>query len=134
MSFDIYVFDMADVPRGEDEIGELLEDGIDDDGPLTERLAALIAELEGAFPGLDDDPDNSPWSSWPLTQASNHGRAVGFNVRWSMAEPMLADMTARCQRLGLTVFDPQTGTLADPPPDAPANAERERRGLFKRRK
>ncbi len=50
-----------------------------------------------------------------------------------MAEPMLADVTARCQRLGLTVFDPQTGTLTNPPAGASPNAGQERRRLFKRR-
>ena len=79
VSFDLYVFD-GDVPEDEATIGEWLEDDSRRGTPLTPRLATLVAELEQRYPALDDDPDNSPWASWPLAQAMVDGRCCGFNI------------------------------------------------------
>ena len=66
MSFDLYVLDL-EAGAGVDAVQELLDD---ESGTLTARLASLVSELEQRFPGLDDDPDASPWASWPLEQPS----------------------------------------------------------------
>jgi len=95
MSFDLYVFD-GDVPDDEDLIAEWLEDDSRWEAPLTPRLAAFVADLERKYPGLDQEADNSPWASWPLAQAMVDGRCCGFNIVWSAAGQLSAEMRALC--------------------------------------
>lgn len=111
VSFDLYVFDMHDVPHGDEAIGTLLEDDTAWNAPLTPTLAEFVAELEAEFPGLDDDPDNSPWASWPLTQSMVHGNCCAFNIVWSSAEAMSAEITSSATARGLKVYDPQSGSV-----------------------
>jgi hypothetical protein len=36
--------------------------------PPGPEMARFLGELERRWPSLEDDPDSSPWSSWPLWQ------------------------------------------------------------------
>jgi hypothetical protein len=114
VSFDLYVFDMADVPDDEEELGELMEDDSRWGTPPTPRLAAFIADLEARYPGLDDDPDGSPWSSWPLGDTMLDGQCAGFNIGWSYADAMSREFRTRCGAAGLTLYDPQEGIVIRP--------------------
>lgn len=114
MSFDLYVFDMDAVPDDEEELGELLEDDTGWGAPPTPRLVAFIAELSSSFPGLDDDPDGSPWASWPLDQTMLDGRCVGFNIVWSQAEAMSRAFRTRCEAASLSLYDPQESLVIRP--------------------
>ena len=130
VSFDLYVFD-GDVPDDEETITEWMEDDSRWGAALTPRLAELVALLERRYPGLDDDPDNSPWASWPLTQAMVDGRCCGFNVAWSHAERISTEMRTLCNQHGLTLYDPQESVVLRPngsPPRAPAKRRWWQRG------
>lgn len=132
MSFDLYVFDVDDLPDDEAAIGELLEDDAGWDEPLTARLAAFVAELAREYPDLETDPDQSPSASWPLEGNSvAYGSCCGFNIVWSAAEAMSGDMRSRAHRHGLTMYDPQTSEVIWPYQPA---EPRGRRGLFRRRR
>ncbi len=113
VSFDLYVFD-GDVPDDEQTIGEWMEDDSRWGTALTPRLAEFVADLERRYPGLDDEPDNSPWASWPLAQAMVDGRCCGFNITWSHAERMSAEMRTLSGQHGLTLYDPQESLLLRP--------------------
>lgn len=116
MSFDLYVFDADAAPADDIEVMFLL----DDETPgmeLTPPLVALIDELKASFPGLDEDPDGSPWSSWPLEgNACAGGHGCAFNIAWAEAESMLGVMTEACSRRGLWLFDPCAGRVTPPGP------------------
>jgi hypothetical protein len=111
MSFDLYVFDRDDLPDDEEAIGQLLEDDKRWGRPLTPRLAALVAELERRYPGLDDEPDASPWASWPLTDSMADGTGVGLNIVWSQSERMSTEVRLLAEQHGLTVYDPQASAV-----------------------
>ncbi len=132
VSFDLYVFDLDHTPSDIDKIHELIEDGSRWGDPLSPKLLAFVTELESAYPGLDDDPDGSPWSSWPLDGNSMvDGQCCGFNIGWSHAEVMLPALTDACVRHQLTLYDPQTGGLVEP---TPASGPAEKRGWWRRLK
>lgn len=114
MSFDLYVFDMDLVPDDEEELCEMLEDDSRWGGRPTPRLAAFIAELNSSFPGLDIDPDGSPWATWPLEQTMVEGHCVGFDIVWSHAESMIREFTARCDASNLILYDPQMSEVIRP--------------------
>ncbi len=108
VSFDLYVIERED-DLTLDELYELLEADEGKDlrqaGPGP-RTAALLQELEHRWPGPDEDPDASPWSSWPLWQPE--GQDVGgFNIAFSWADEVLPVMVEGCRRHGLVLFDPQ---------------------------
>ena len=88
MSFDLYVFDLGDIPDDEEAIGDLLEDDSRWGAPFTDRLGQFVAEMERRYPELDDRPNDSPWASWPLTDSMVEGRCCGLNMVWSAAEQM----------------------------------------------
>jgi hypothetical protein len=114
VSFDLYVFD-CDVPDDGGAIGELLEDDSRWDAPLSARLAAFVAELEARYPGLDDDPDHSPWASWPLSRSAMlDGRCVGVSIGWSYADRMSSEVRSLCADRGLTLYDPQAERVTRP--------------------
>jgi hypothetical protein len=114
MSFDLYVFDLGDVPDDEEAIGDLLEDDSRWGAPFTDRLAQFVAEMQRRYPGLDDHPNDSPWASWPLTDSMVEGRCCGLNIVWSAAERMSSEVAAACHRHGLTLYDPQAGVVHRP--------------------
>ena len=113
MSFDLYVFD-CDVPDDEEVIGTWLEDDARWDAPLTPRLAEFVAHLEARFPGLADEPDASPWASWPLTQSMVDGQCCGFNIVWSQADQLSDEMRTLCRERSLTLYDPQESLVLRP--------------------
>ena len=133
MSFDLYVFD-RDLPDDPVAVGELLEDDHNDGGPLSPALAELLDELERRYPDLDDDPDASPWSSWPLQDEVANGTGVALTIRWSRAEQMSAELRALANERGLFIYDPQAGVVIRP--TGPAEHEtgaNVRRRLWRRR-
>lgn len=114
MSFDLYVFDRDDLPEDEEAIGDLLEDDSRWGGALTPRLAGLIAELERRYPRLDDNPDDSPWASWPLADSIADGTGVALNIVWSRAEQMSHELRLLAKERRLTVYDPQASAVIRP--------------------
>lgn len=107
------------------QVHELMDDESSWDEPLTPALSAFVAELEATYPGLDEDPDNSPWSSWPLdSNAMVAGRCVGLNIGWSHAETMHVAIARACRHHGLTLFDPQDDTFDRPNSDRPSSHAR----------
>jgi hypothetical protein len=131
VSFDLYVFDLDEPPIDPQVINDLLEDESGWGHELTSRLAAFVADLESSYPGLDADPDGSPWSTWPLAGNSMaSGRVCAFNIRWSAAETMSGEIRERAQRHGLVLYDPQTGDIVRPA----SSSDGQRRGLFRRKR
>ena len=127
MTFDLYVFDRADLPDDEMTLVELLEDDTRWNKPLTPGLAGLVAELELKYPGLDAAPDTSPWASWPLSDSVLDGTGLALNIVWSQAGRMSAELRAMCRRLGLIVYDPQESAVIRPTSmSAPSPAKRKR--------
>ena len=115
MSFDLHVFDLPGLPGDEDSVNLLLEDDSKWGAPLSAVLAVFVAELELRYPSLVDDPDGSPWASWPLTSSSMvDGHALSLNIVWSQAERVSAEIYAACQRHSLTIYDPQAGAVIRP--------------------
>ena len=123
MSFDLYVSD-CDVPDVGEKISEMMEDDSRWNAELSPRLAAFVADLEQRYPGLDDEPDDSPWASWPLAAGGSmlDAHCCGFNIVWSRAEQMSAEMRTLSAAHGLTLYDPQDDIVirpndsASPPP------------------
>jgi hypothetical protein len=114
VSFDLFVFEPDAFPSDPDAMMALLEDEERFGRPLTPRLAAFAADLTAAHPGLDDDPDASPWASWPLDDSIGDGTALFVNIRWSEAERMRVEVERLCSRHGLLLFDPQTDEVVRP--------------------
>jgi hypothetical protein len=136
VSFDLYVFPV-DGPRTVADVHQLMDEEEqrllreEDEGdalppPPGPEMERFLAELEANWPGLDDDPDSSPWSSWPLLQPIGGGTAL--NIQWSRADEMRAAVIAVAQKCNVVVFDPQTNEFVLPEP-----GQKARRGLFKRR-
>ena len=113
MSYDLYLFDM-ELPDDPTRVAELLDDESTWDQPLTTRLAAAVAELEQRFPWDEDDPDGSPWASWPLIQSVAGGRGCAFNIVWSEAERMGGVMLDVARLHDLTIYDPQSDAVVRP--------------------
>lgn len=114
MSFDLYIFDRDDLPDDEELIGELMEDNSRWGAPLTPRLTGLVAHLERHYPGLDDDPDGSPWASWPLADSMVDGTGIGLNIVWSRSDQMGPEIRRIALERMLTVYDPQAGSVFRP--------------------
>jgi hypothetical protein len=121
VSYDLVVFDYpdADLLALSHELEGLVEDQSGWGQPLTPTLSAFLGEVVAAYPRLDQDPDNSPWSIMPTENSSMAGgRAIGFALRWgSHAEAMHAVITEGCRRHNLILYDPQAGTLGRPDPE-----------------
>jgi hypothetical protein len=75
---------------------------------------------------MEDDPDDSPWASWPLTQAMLDGRCCGFNVTWSHADRMSAEMRALAAQRGVTIYDPQESLVLRPVTSPPSTGAKRR--------
>jgi hypothetical protein len=95
MTFDLYAFP-APEPKTAAEAHQLLDAGDADEhlrfdtdsgqwlprpGP---QMVTFIDELQRRWPSLNDDPDGSPWSIWPLWQPTAGG-GTGLNIGWSFA-------------------------------------------------
>jgi|SRR6185437_6834205 len=87
------------------------------DGALSSspRVAAFMAALAERYPDLDSIPeeavDDSPWSSG-FEYSDSHSI---FNIRWSRAESMLAEISALATEHSLVLYDPQEGRVHNPP-------------------
>ena len=115
MSFDLYVFDDPDVPDPGAKLLSLIEDESRWGAPLSPTLREFVGELEAAHPGLDENPDESPWASWPLDGDSlTDGRGCAFNIAWSHSDRMLEEFVERCRRYHLTLYDPQANVVLRP--------------------
>jgi hypothetical protein len=114
MSFDLYVFDIDDIPDDEEALGELIEDENRWDVPPTGRLRAFIDDLEKHYPSLDDDPEGSPWASWPLGDTVVDGHGACFNIVWSHADRMSQAIRSACREAGLILYDPQDSQIIRP--------------------
>lgn len=119
MSVDLYIFD-GDVPDDENLIAEWLEDDSRWEAPLAPRLAAFVSDLERKYPRIDQDPDNSPWASWPIAQAMVDGRCCGFNIVWSAAEQMSAAPAGALAGVACSA----SPTLNNRPPSTSSNPPR----------
>jgi hypothetical protein len=126
MSFDLYVFDRADLPEDEEAIGEVIGDETRWGSVLTPNLTDFVAELQRRYPGLDADPDGSPWASWPLADSIADGTGLALNIVWSQADRVRAELLALCQDRGLVVYDPQASAIIRPQAPEPADAKSRR--------
>lgn len=122
MSFDLYVLDLDGSPDAAAVHALIDEEG----GELSAPLAALVVELEQRFPDLEDDPEGSPWASWPLQQPVAGGRGNAFNLTWGSADSLTEALVEAAARHRLTIFDPQTDLLV-PPSDARVSGAGRRR-------
>ena len=50
-------------------------------------MARFLDELERQWPSLEEDPDGSPWSNYPLWFPVMGG-GTAFSIRWSRADEM----------------------------------------------
>jgi hypothetical protein len=121
MTFDLGVWhaDRALDDATADEVYLAICEGAElpNDGSLSAspRVAAFMAALGARYPDLDSLPDgavdDSPWSSgFEYTAAHSI-----FNIRWSRAEAMLAEMRALAAEHELVVYDPQESRVYNPP-------------------
>jgi hypothetical protein len=113
MSFDLYVFDMAPVPKDFEAMAEILEALDDEETLLTKRLAAFVAELEARYPPAENGSAGSPWAG-PLKQSSSEGTCCTFNIVWSAAPAMIVEMVDAAKARGLTTYDPQADKVTEP--------------------
>lgn len=121
MTFDLYAFPPSG-PRTVPEVHQLMEAeeqrlASGTDGPRPQpgpEMAAFLEELENGWPSLmADDPDESPWSSWPLWQPVGCGTAL--NIAWSRAEEMYAAILEIAARVNVAIYDPQADEVITPP-------------------
>lgn len=117
MSFDLLVFPSSG-PTTVPEVHQLLdaeeqrlESHVDSTlPPPGPEMARFLDELERRWPSLEDDPDSSPWSSWPLWQPLTGG-GTALNIAWSQAETMRTAILELAARVGVIIYDPQTDEL-----------------------
>jgi hypothetical protein len=119
MSFDLLVFPPYG-PRTLDEVHRLLAEderrlrgGNGSPPPPGPEMARFLAELERRWPSLEEDPDGSPWSSWPLWQPTLGG-GTGLSIRWSQAEVMRAAILDIARSANVIVYDQQSGEVISP--------------------
>lgn len=133
MSFDLYAFPPSG-PATVPDVHGLMEAeeqrlagdiGNELPGPGPE-MAEFLSELERRWPSLEDDPEGSPWSSWPLWQPIVGG-GTGLNIAWSQADSMRAAILEIAALTNVIVYDPQDDQVIHPPR---GNSVRR---LFKRR-
>jgi hypothetical protein len=121
VSFDLYVFPPPG-PSTSGQVRALMEAEErrlmgDEEGELPVQgpaMKAFIEDLERSWPSLEEDPDASPWSSWPLWQPMIGG-GTALNIRWSQAEMMRSAVIAAAARASVIVYDPQADQLIPPP-------------------
>jgi hypothetical protein len=120
MSFDLYVFPPSG-PQTVEQVRHLLEEeerrlGDGDDTALPPpgpQMARFLDELETRWPSLDEDPDGSPWSSWPLWQPMLGGGA-SLSIRWSQVEVVWAAILDIAKSANVVVYDQQSGEVISP--------------------
>jgi hypothetical protein len=98
----------------------------DELSPPCTQMTRFLDELERRWPSLEDDPDGSPWSSWPLWQPMAGG-GTGLNIAWSHADSMRPAILEIAARTNVIIYDPQSDQLIHPAHGNPV------RRLFKRR-
>ena len=76
-------------------------------------MARFLSELEQRWPSLDEDPDGSPWSTWPLWQP-DAGGGTGLNIRWSYAASVMPEILKIAGRHNVIIYDPQAGQVIHP--------------------
>ncbi len=127
MSFDLYAFP-ASGPMTVPEVHQLMEAEEAEDRRFdsdtgnwlpqpSQEMVKFLDELERRWPSLDDDPDGSPWSSWPLWQPVGGGTAL--NIGWSRAASVMPAILEIAARNDVTIYDPQADQLIRPPRDIP---------------
>jgi hypothetical protein len=76
-------------------------------------MANFLGELERRWPGLEENPQHSPWSNWPLWQPILGG-GTSLAIRWSRADEMLAAILELADSAGIIVYDRQAGEVINP--------------------
>jgi hypothetical protein len=76
-------------------------------------MAAFMDELERQWPSLDDDPDGSPWASWPLWQPVGGG-GTALNVSWSFVDSTVPVILEIAAHANMVIYDPQPDELIRP--------------------
>lgn len=76
-------------------------------------MAAFIDELELRWPSLDDDPDGSPWASWPLWQPAGDG-GTALNISWSFVDSTAPAILEIAAHANMIIYDPQIDELIRP--------------------
>lgn len=122
MSFDLYVFPPSGpttVPQVRQlqaaEEQRIMRGQPDSSNPPGPEMASFLEELERRWPSLDDDPEDSPWSSWPLWQPMTGG-GTALNIRWTRADSMRTALLEIAARSNVIIYDPQCGEVITPPP------------------
>jgi hypothetical protein len=77
------------------------------------EMAAFMDELERRWPSLNDDPDDSPWASWPLWQPAEGG-GTALSISWSFVDSTVPAILEMAARADMIIYDPQTGELTRP--------------------
>jgi len=116
VSFDLGVWDTDRPPRtGEAERRyEQLCEGQDPAGNPSPRVTAFVEECGRRWPGeTDEDSDESPWASWPLTSPRTTSGFVA-NIRPGAAAGMFGEWAEMAERHGLVLYDPQSGVVKIP--------------------
>jgi hypothetical protein len=114
LSFDLYVLSTEIATDDPDELFELLEDQASLDGELVPELQDVVDALKAEWPTLEQDPDNSPWSTDPLGQPECGGQVLALNIGWSYVEATVPGIRRICAERSLRIFDPQSGRIAVP--------------------
>jgi hypothetical protein len=120
MSFDLYIF-LPSGPQTVEQARRLLDEEErriveGDDSPLPPpgpEMARFLGELERRWPSLDEDPDGSLWSSWPLWQPLLGG-GTSLNIRWSQAKAMRAAILDIAESANVVVYDRQSDEVISP--------------------
>lgn len=119
MSFDLAVW-FEDRPITALEAASRFLDWCEGDGEPGEprpEVAAFLAELTARFPDLTaDNYASSPWSA-PLTVGEDVVLASAVFPRAAEVCRAVLELAGRHR---LVVFDPQSGTVLNPPPAEPA--------------
>lgn len=118
MSYDLVVWE-GELPA-DDKAGEkvYLEhiapqlDSYDPANPIppTPRIKAYVEALLQRWPDIDENEDNSPWSTCPLMSEAV-GSFIYFPMTFNMADEASAYAADLAQKHGLVCYDPQLECL-----------------------
>ena len=76
-------------------------------------MAKFLGELERRWPGLEEDPNGSPWSSWPLWQPMLNG-GTSLSIRWSRAEEVRQAVLNIAKSANVIIYDQQSREVISP--------------------